>query len=89
MSKLTYHSGGVGWQTRRDNGGLHPCVSCLSALVAANAQTTSADRMVAERMLRMGGSVIIEGQRNPVSDLSDLPRTDFQVRGLNFTGITQ
>jgi hypothetical protein len=45
--------------------------------------------MVAERMLRMGGSVIIEGQRNPVSDLSDLPRTDFQVRGLNFTGITQ
>ena len=33
----------------------------------------SADRMVAEWMLRMGGSVVLEGQRKPITDLADLP----------------
>ena len=36
----------------------------------------------------MGGSVVLEGQRKPISDLADLPTTDFRIHTLNFTGIT-
>ena len=48
----------------------------------------AADRMVAEWMLRMGGSIVLEGQRKPITDLVDLPATDFRIHTLNFTGIT-
>jgi internalin A len=48
----------------------------------------SADRIVAEWMLRMGGSVVLEGQRTLITDLADLPTDDFTLRALNFTGIT-
>jgi len=61
----------------------------LSLSACAWAQDPSPDRMVAEWMLRMGGSVILEGQRRPFTDLADLPTSDFRVRTLNFTGITQ
>src|SRR6266403_3178642 len=60
-----------------------------SALVPACAQDSSPDRIVAEWMLRMGGSVILEGQRRPITDLADLPTSDFRLHTLNFTGITQ
>jgi Leucine-rich repeat (LRR) protein len=46
------------------------------------------DRIVAEWMLRMGGSVVLEGQRTPLTDIADLPASDFTIRTLNFTGIT-
>jgi hypothetical protein len=70
--------------------------ACLLLPVAAAAQTPapskveapSADRMVAEWMLRMGGSIVLEGQRKPITDLADLPTTDFRIHALNFTGIT-
>src|SRR5687767_2511824 len=63
--------------------------ACLVMPAAAAAQTpASADRMVAEWMLRMGGSIVLEGQRKPVTDLADLPSTDFRIHTLNFTGIT-
>jgi Leucine-rich repeat (LRR) protein len=48
----------------------------------------AADRMVAEWMLRMGGSIVLEGQRKPIADLADLPTGDFRIHTLNFTGIT-
>ena len=48
----------------------------------------AADRMVAEWMLRMGGSIVLEGQRKPITDLADLPTADFRIHTLNFTGIT-
>src|SRR5688572_3064718 len=54
----------------------------------ANAQQPSADRIVAEWMLRMGGSVVLEGQRKPIVDPADLPASDFRIHALNFTGIT-
>src|SRR5215470_10275293 len=59
------------------------------AAAAANAQQASPDRIVAEWAVRMGGSVVLEGQRKPITDLADLPTTDFRVHTLNFTGITQ
>jgi len=54
----------------------------------ATIEGPAADRMVAEWMLRMGGSIVLEGQRKPITDLADLPTTDFQIHTLNFTGIT-
>src|SRR5688500_13759720 len=39
-------------------------------------------------MLRMGGSIVLEGQRKPITDLADLPTADFRIHTLNFTGIT-
>ena len=47
----------------------------------------AADRMVAEWMLRMGGTIVLEGQRKPITDLADLPTADFRIHALNFTGI--
>src|SRR5439155_126595 len=60
-----------------------------SALIPALAQDPSPDRIVAEWMLRMGGSVILEGQRRPVTDLAQLPTSDFRLHTLNFSGVTQ
>ncbi len=51
-------------------------------------QQISPDRIVAEWMLRMGGSVVLEGQRTLLTDIADLPATDFTIHTLNFTGIT-
>ena len=44
---------------------------------AVHAQQSSADRIVAERVLRLGGAVILDGQRTPISDLHELPDTTF------------
>src|SRR3954463_11964127 len=51
-------------------------------------QQISADRIWAEWMIRMGGAVVLEGQRKPMTDLADLPPGDFRIHTLNFTGIT-
>src|SRR5260370_2188981 len=61
----------------------------VCAALTAQAQSPSPDRVVAEWMLRMGGSVVLEGQHRAISDLAELPASDFQIRTLNFTGITQ
>src|SRR4051794_405140 len=61
----------------------------IPTVILASAQEASPDRIVAEWMLRMGGSVVLEGQRRPITDLADLPTTDFRLHTLNFTGITQ
>ncbi len=67
------------------------CILCLVApmITPARAQDASPDRMVAEWMVRMGGSVVLEGQHRSISDLAELPTSDFYVHTLNFTGITQ
>ena len=58
------------------------------AALPEQSRSASPDRIVAEWMVRMGGSVVLEGQRKPIYDLADLPTTDFRIHALNFTGIT-
>jgi Leucine-rich repeat (LRR) protein len=64
----------------------------LATMVAggapAPAAEPSADRIVAERVLRLGGSVVLEGQDRPVTDLEQLPTSDFRIRTLNLVGVT-
>ena len=62
--------------------------SAAPAVYQPPPQQISTDRMWAEWMLRMGGSVVLEGQRKPTTDLSELPTTDFRLHTVNFTGIT-
>jgi hypothetical protein len=64
---------------------------CLLFATVSNAwsEQASPDRIVAEWMIRMGGSVVLQGQNRGISDLADLPQSDFTVHTLNFTGITQ
>src|SRR5687767_6836612 len=63
---------------------------CALALAgaAALAQQASPDRLVAEWALRLGGQVVLEGQNRPISDLDELPATEFRIRTLDLVGIT-
>src|SRR5262245_46564638 len=66
------------------------CAALVSAFVlsAFTAGAQSADRLVAERVLRLGGAVILEGQRRPIADLHDLPESDFRIHTLNLVGVS-
>ena len=55
----------------------------------STAEPASDDRIVAEWMIRMGGSVVLEGQHRAINDLADLPSNNFRIHTLDFTGITQ
>ncbi len=46
------------------------------------------DRLVAERVLRLGGAVILEGQHRPILDLDDLPDTAFRLHTLDLVGVS-
>ena len=76
----------VAWRCCR--AGSRPRSTGRTASAPAKVVGPAADRMVAEWMLRMGGSIVLEGQRKPITDLADLPTTDFRIHTLNFTGIT-
>ena len=52
------------------------------------AQEVSPDRMVAEWALRLKGTVVLEGQTRPVSEITELPASDFQIHTLNLVGMT-
>ena len=58
------------------------------ATLSAHAQHGGADRVVAERVLRLGGVVILEGSRRPILDLHDLPDTDFRLHTLDLVGVS-
>lgn len=57
---------------------------CLAFVLAASAS----ERDVAEWVMRLGGRVIVEGNRVPLRDVSELPQDELQIRGLDFTNTT-
>jgi Leucine-rich repeat (LRR) protein len=56
--------------------------------ISAQQPDTSPDRIVAERVLRLGGAVIPEGQRKPITDLHQLPETEFRIHTLDLVGVS-
>src|SRR5881296_2283084 len=44
------------------------------------------DRLAAEWVIRMGGSVLLEGQSQVISELEKLPPTDFRIRSISLVG---
>ena len=45
--------------------------AAIASVAGIWAQSASPDRVVAEWMLRMGGSIVLAGQTNPIADLVD------------------
>src|SRR5882724_8988524 len=59
----------------------------LSFPQAGQAQNSiSPDRLAAEWVIRVGGSVILEGQDQVISELDKLPPADLHVRSINLVG---
>ena len=68
-------------------------MACLVLLAAAQTSAqvgapASPDRVVAERVLRLGGAVILEGQRKAITDLHELPDADFRIHTLDLVGVS-
>src|SRR6266545_2895397 len=60
----------------------------LLAAAPAHAQQASPDRIVAERVLRLGGSVVLDGQQRRIADLHELPDKDFRIHTLDLVGVS-
>src|SRR5262245_2550926 len=64
----------------------------LLAGAGAGAQQRSApprdDRIVAERVLRLGGTVMLDGLPRAVRDLDDLPEGEVHIRTLDLVGVS-
>ena len=58
----------------------------LLASAVAFAADSWTDRAIAEWVLRLGGSVGINPNSNPINDLAALPAGPFAIRSLDFTG---
>src|SRR5215471_3038641 len=58
----------------------------ILGLVGTTLACVAADPAAAEWVIRKGGRVMLNGAREPVSRLADLPRSDFQVTGVDLTG---
>src|SRR5690242_14779615 len=58
----------------------------LTSFASCVASAATADRAAAEWVLRLGGTVTLEGRAHPVADLADLPRSDFDLRGIDLVG---
>src|SRR5262249_20006502 len=58
----------------------------IFVLSVASLASAAGDPAAADWVVRKGGRVMLNGAREPVSRLADLPRSDFQVTGVDLTG---
>ena len=62
-------------------------LTCLMVLSHfAFAAPSATERQTAEWVLRQGGRVLVNGQRQPIDDLSKLPATSFRLTGVDLAG---
>src|SRR5712691_5696860 len=57
-------------------------IFCLTPMAHA-----ASDRDLAEWVIRWEGRVILEGNRQPISDLAQLPKGEFRIAGIDLTGV--
>ena len=55
---------------------------CLAPAIAAVAP----ERDIAERVIRQGGRVMLNGDRRPIGDLTQLPTGERRITGVDLTG---
>src|SRR5438552_10672498 len=60
-------------------------VSILCCLATASAFAAS-DRDLAEWVIRWEGRVVLEGNRQPINDLAQLPEGEIRIAGIDLTG---
>src|SRR6187200_1112376 len=58
----------------------------LTLLLAALSATAASERELAEWVIRWEGRVMIEGSRQPVTELSQIPEGEFKIVGVDLTG---
>ncbi|MCI0365278.1 MAG: hypothetical protein L0219_15515, partial [Phycisphaerales bacterium] len=58
----------------------------ILALLAAFTTFAATEREAAEWVVRKGGRVMVNGQRQPIARLPELPAEPFQVTGVDLTG---
>src|SRR5437016_12004438 len=64
-----------------------PTKFLIAALMIVPAIAGASDRSVAEWVLRVGGSLTVEGDRTPIWDISRLPARDFQIEAINLIDV--
>ncbi|MGH9659515.1 MAG: hypothetical protein ACRD96_13285, partial [Bryobacteraceae bacterium] len=55
------------------------CPRLISLVLGCCLTIPASDRPVAEWVLRMGGTVVVEGDRSRISDIKDLPDSAFRL----------
>ena len=58
----------------------------ILGLVGTTLACVAADSNAGEWVIRKGGRIMVNGWREPISRLADLPRTEFRVTGVDLTG---
>jgi hypothetical protein len=58
----------------------------IALTLASTAAQAASDRDMAEWVIRWEGRVIVEGNRLPINDISQLPPGDFRIVGVDLTG---
>jgi internalin A len=64
-----------------------PTKFLLAALIVMPTLVQASERSVAEWVLRVGGSVVLEGDRTPIWDVARLPAKDFQIQAINLIDV--
>ena len=57
----------------------------IPALLILLAAASASDRPAAEWVLRMDGSIVVEGDPKPIWDVANLPSKDFHIEAVNLT----
>src|SRR5262245_19241670 len=58
----------------------------IGLFLASTLALAASDRDLAEWVIRWEGGVILEGSRQPLTDLAQLPAGDFRIVGIDLTG---
>ena len=58
----------------------------IALTLASTAVLAASDRDMAEWVIRWEGRVILEGSRQPMNDVAQLPAGDFRIVGIDLTG---
>jgi hypothetical protein len=66
---------------------MQPTRLLIAALLIMSGIARASDLSVAEWVLSVGGSVVVEGDRNPIWDVARLPAKDFQVQAINLIDV--
>ncbi|HEY6403501.1 MAG TPA: hypothetical protein VI479_18905, partial [Blastocatellia bacterium] len=54
--------------------------------VSTNATTQKSEREIADWVIRQGGGVILDGARNPIKDVAQLPAGEIRMIGVDLVG---
>src|SRR5437763_35841 len=66
---------------------MQPISLLIGALIITSGLAQASERSVAEWVLRVGGSVTLQGDHTPIWDVARLPAKDFQIEAVNLIDV--